>query len=334
MPRSVLFALMLAFWPTLMPSLAFADRCHGQNLIAALPADQLATLQTKAEVPFAHGNLWQATKGGQTITLAGTYHLNDARFGPILDRLTPYLQIATTLLVEAGPDEEATLKDRMLKVPGLIYALSGPTLPEQMSEANWQRLSTALMARGMWPALAAKMRPWLLTTLLSMPPCMFPLDPGSDQGLDKRLMSLAAARGVPIKALEPYDTILGIFSAIPPADQLTVLFQAVKDDAHADDMVTTLAASYFGGESRLYWEWSRQQMLSQPGMTPAEAERQMALVEGSILAPRNKAWIPVLEEAAAKGPILAAFGALHLSGDSGVLNLLAERGWTVTPLKP
>lgn len=330
MPRFFLFALMLAVWP----ALGVAQQCHGRNLIAALPADQMAEIKAKAEVPFAHGNLWLATKAGQTITIAGTYHLNDPRFGPILDRLTPYLQSTTVLLVEAGPAEATALKARMLKEPDLIYALTGPTLPEQMSAANWQRLSDALKARGMWPALMARMRPWLLATLLSMPACMFPLDPQSEQGLDKRLMDMASARGMTILALEPYDTVFDIFAKSPAADQLTVLFQAIKGDDHSEDMATTLAESYFAGESRLYWEWSRLQLLSQPGMTKVEADRQMALVENSILTPRNKSWIPVLEKAAAKGPVLAAFGALHLSGETGVLNLLAQRGWHLSPLAP
>ena len=47
----------------------------------------------------------------------------------------------------------------------------------------------------------------------------------------------------------------------------------------------------------------------------------------------NRAWIPVLTEAAAKGPVFAAFGALHLSGQDGVLNLLQKEGFTLEELK-
>ena len=58
----------------------------------------------------------------------------------------------------------------------------------------------------------------------------------------------------------------------------------------------------------------------------------MAKLEEALMISRNRAWIPVIEEAAAQGPVVAAFGALHLSGEDGVLNLLAKDGWTVTPL--
>ena len=47
---------------------------------------------------------------------------------------------------------------------------------------------------------------------------------------------------------------------------------------------------------------------------------------------RNQAWIKVIEDVAAKGPALVAFGALHLSGDQGVLQLLEQRGFTLRRL--
>ena len=47
---------------------------------------------------------------------------------------------------------------------------------------------------------------------------------------------------------------------------------------------------------------------------------------------RNRAWIPVIEAAAPKGPVVAAFGALHLSGTDGVLALARARGFTLERL--
>ena len=47
---------------------------------------------------------------------------------------------------------------------------------------------------------------------------------------------------------------------------------------------------------------------------------------------RNRAWLPVLTQAASEGPAFAAFGALHLSGEEGVLNLLKAEGFDLQPL--
>jgi uncharacterized protein YbaP (TraB family) len=61
-------------------------------------------------------------------------------------------------------------------------------------------------------------------------------------------------------------------------------------------------------------------------------ETEFAAMEDSLMIRRNRAWIPVLTRAAAKGPVLAAFGALHLSGAEGVLALLQAEGWTLERL--
>jgi uncharacterized protein YbaP (TraB family) len=327
MLRALALALLLA-----LP--AHAEACHGQNLIAALPAADLAALTAKAEVPFAHGNLWQATREGQEIILAGTYHLNDPRFAPILALLTPHLAASTALLVEAGPLEEAALKAKVAKDPSLMLLTKGPTLPEQLSPEDWASLSVALRARGMPPMMAAKMQPWLLASMLEMPACMFPITAANSEGLDKQLMTMATAKGIPIKALEPSDAILSIFGQFAPAQQLDMLMQTVATDAQSDDMATTLSDSYFSGESRLFWEFSALQMATLPGMTAEKAAAEMALVDRAMISSRNANWIAVLEAEAAKGPVLAAFGALHLPGDRGVLNLLAQRGWHLSPLAP
>ena len=324
--------LLLATLPAPLP--AHAEACHGRNLISALPPAELAALQARAEVPFAHGNLWKATKDGQQITLAGTYHLNDPRFAPILDTLAPHLAKAAVLLVESGPLEEAALKAKIARDPSLMLMATGHTLPELLSDADWQSLSTALKARGMMPFMAARMQPWLVASMLQIPACMFPLAGNGDQGLDKLLMARAAAQGLPIRALEPADAVLTMFSQFGRAEQLDMLVQTVATDAQSDDMSVTLSDTYFAGESRLFWEFTRDQMLSLPDMTAARADTEMALMEKAMITTRNAAWIAVLQAEAARGPVLAAFGALHLPGEAGVLNLLAQNGWTVTRITP
>ena len=327
MLRRLLTALLCV-----LPAIAPAETCHGQNLLTTLPAAELAALQAKADAqPYAHGNLWTATKAGQKITLAGTYHLTDPRFGPILIALEPALTQATSLLVEAGPDEEAALKSRIASDPGAMFITSGPTLADQLGPQNWARLSTALQARGMFPIMAAKMQPWLVTTLLQMPACRFPIDPGVDLGLDKQLMARATALNLPIRALEPFDTILGVFAQFTAADQIAMLSQTIAADDPSGDLSATLADSYFAGESLLFLTYAAQVIAAQPGMTQAEADRENALIDRALISGRNAAWIPVLEAAAARGPVVAAFGALHLPGQNGVLNLLARRGWTIAP---
>lgn len=129
----------------------------------------------------------------------------------------------------------------------------GTTLPEQRPLQDWASLSAALKIRPMPPFLAAPMQPWLLASILEMPACLFPMAKEATLGLDRQLMALAAAQAIPVRALEPFDAILGILAQVTPQDQLDMLMQTVAADAQSDDMATTLADSYFAGESRLLW---------------------------------------------------------------------------------
>ena len=311
-----------------------AQPCDGQNLITALPAAERNVLRAMADGPYDHGNFWQARKGGQQITLVGTYHLSDPRFDAILTTLAPYLAQAAVLMVEAGPDEQKALQNAVAQDPSLMYLTTGPTLPEQLPPEDWAQVAKAVTARGMAPFMAAKMQPWLLASFLELPACLFPLPVEADQGLDKRLIDAALAQGTPIVALEPYDAIIKMFAQIPRADQMAMLHQTVAMDAQSDDMAKTLSDSYFAGDSRLFWAYTGQALLDLPGMTKAKADREMALIDHAMISSRNVAWVPMLEGAAHKGPVLAAFGALHLPGDRGVLNLLAKNGWTIQALNP
>lgn len=310
---------------------AFAQ-CSGRNLIDTLPPDQLAALNAAADAaPFARGNLWHATRGAEDITIVGTFHLDDPRHGATVAALTPAIAKATALLVEAGPVEEAQIMDLMTREPQRMLITSGPTLPEALSDTDWQRLSDALRLRGIPPFMAAKLKPWYLTALLAIPACNF-ADAAAQNGLDKRLIDLAEAQGLPVQGLEPFDTIFGIFDQFTPEDQLVMLTQSLDTEAGSDDMAQTLSDTYFAGDARLFWEFTRVQTLALPGMTPAEVDREFALVETALMTTRNRSWIPVIEAASAKGPVVVAFGALHLSGEAGVLQLLQQKGYQITPI--
>jgi len=318
---------------TLLASPAQA-RCTGQNLLDALSPDESARLAAATDrQPFARGNLWQATRGTDRLTLLGTYHLSDPRHDRMISTLTPLLARATQLLVEAGPEEEKALRRDIAENPGLLFLTEGPSLMQQLPAEDWQGLSAALAARNIPAIMAAKMRPWYLASLLAVPPC----DMGAvaaGKGLDHRVMAMAADRGLPVRALEPHTTLFTIFDTMSAEDQLAMLRSSLLMEDHVADFSATMADAYFRGESRRIWEFLRLTTAKLPGYTPDRANAEFAQMETLLMTRRNQSWIPVIEEAAAQGETFVAFGALHLAGEQGVLNLLAQRGWTITQLSP
>lgn len=324
-----MFAVLLCAFGLALP--ATAD-CVGQDLIGAMAESDRADLLARSHaVPFAQGNFWRATKGGQDITLIGTYHMDDPRHAETLVRLAPAFDRAKTVLVEAGPEEMSALKARLGREPGLMVITDGPTLPEQLSPEVWEQLSTAMAARGVPGFMAAKMRPWYLSMILSIPPCALQVM-GEDRGLDAMVMEEAAARDLPVKALEPYDTIFDIFDALSLADQLSMITASLALEDRSEDLSITMSEAYFAEEPRLIWDFSRDQALTVPGSSPEQVAHEFAVMEEAMMIRRNRAWISVLTAAAKDGPVLAAFGALHLSGQEGVLALLEAEGFTLERL--
>ena len=306
--------------------------CAGRNLIEALAEPARQALFDRAHaVPFAQGNLWRATRGGEEITLIGTLHMDDSRHEATMVALSPALDAARVVLVEAGPEEIAALQSRLARDPALMVQTKGPTLPERLSPELWDKLAQAVRARGVPPFMAAKLQPWYLSMILSIPPCALEAM-GEDRGLDARVIEAAEARGLPVRALEPYDTVFSVFDKMSDADQLSMITSSLALEDRSEDMSSTLIDSYFDEEARVIWEFSRAVALTIEGYSAERVEREFALMEAALMVRRNQDWIPVLTRAAADGPVLAAFGALHLSGDQGVLALLQAEGFTLKRL--
>lgn len=328
--RHALFAT-LCLGSLLLPGLA-AARCTGQNLITTLPAPDEAALETATlSHPFARGNLWRAHRDGAEVTILGTYHMADPRHDAVIARVSPMMDAATVVLVEAGPEEERALKRDIAATPDLLFITEGPSLIEQMPPEEWAEIAEALAARNIPAFMGAKMRPWYLATMLAIAPCDM-AEVAAGKGLDHRVMDLATDRALPIRALEPHTTLFRIFQRLTPAQQLDMLRSSLLMEDRIADFAATLSDGYFAEDSRRVWEYLRLTSQTLPGYTAARADAEFAMMEQVLMSDRNQGWIPVIEAEAAKGPVFAAFGALHLAGQDGVLNLLARRGWVVERL--
>lgn len=328
-----LLALLLVLG-LILPAAGARAECLGENLIDALPeADRRALFDAADRVPHPRGNLWRATRGDQTLHLIGTYHLDDPRHAATMDRIAPLLDQSATVLVEAGPEEEAALMADLARDPSLMVQTEGPTLREALTDAEWDLLSDAMRERGLPPFMVSKFRPWYVSMLLALPACgLDGMQEGGMGGLDGLVIARAQDRGIPLRALERHDTVFRLFEAMPLDEQLAMIRSSLALEPISADYSVTLADAYFEQESRVIWELTRALSLRVPGQDPAQIEADFARMEQVLMTDRNRAWIPVIEAAAQDGPVFIAFGALHLPGETGILRLLEEAGFVLERL--
>lgn len=313
----------------LLPAIAW-PACSGQDLAPTLTPQETARLDARLDgAPFTSGNHWRAVRGDTVIHLVGTIHAGDARLDAPLTRLALLVARAGALLLEATAIEQSRLERVMRNRPDL-FLLPGTTLPELLPEDDWQALARAVEARGLPRFMAARMRPWYLSVIVSIPGCL-DIATAMAGGLDAKLEGIAQDEGIPVRPLEPFDTALTAFESVSLDDQLDMLRVSLAAPGTAEDLLETLMAAYFRQEHAA--GWARSEILAErfaPLAAPA-ARRAFALTERLLLEDRNRAWVPVILETskAADSPIVVAFGAAHLSGATGIPALLEAEGFTL-----
>ena len=327
---------MRLFFPVLLVVLGspLHALCSGPDIRSLLSnADRAAVAEAVARTPFAQGIFYEAQKDDTHLTIIGTMHLHDPRLASLSKRTAPIVAASDLLLVEAGREEQAALTTAMSTDPTLIFLPDGPTLPERLDEETWQAIAAAVGDRGVPAVLASKMQPWYIGLMLAIPPCAMPDLAAGREGLDGIVMDQAEAAGVPVQALEPWDTLFTLMRSDPIDVQVDQLRLALSPPDLQAAMFGTMLDSYFAGDIAELWEVSRVATHLLPGIDRAEADALFAQSEQQLLVDRNAAWMPVILDAAGDHDrITIAVGAAHLQGEWGILNLLARDDWDVAPL--
>jgi uncharacterized protein len=306
--------------------------CNGADLRNTLSDAEQAELQDGlSQTPYASGNHWRATRDDQVIHLIGTMHLADPRLNGPVDRLRGLVESADLLLLEMTDEEEALLQTRISSDPTYLL-MPDASLPDLLSKDQWSQMSDALSSRGLPPFMAARFQPWYVSMLLAVPPCASLPDLAAD-GMDAQIESIAKSAGVPRAALEDVNTIFSAFTDQPRETQVNMMLSALVDPQVSEDLFATLLASYFDEAHAEGWLVSALLAERYSPIDPEVAADIFVVLEKQLLVDRNRAWIPVILDAASKNAlIVAAFGAAHLPGEDGVLNLLAAEGFSLERL--
>jgi uncharacterized protein YbaP (TraB family) len=280
-----------------------------------------------AQHPFSEGLTWQAEKDENRVVVIGTLHIPDARFDPIVARLTPVIEASDLLIVEATREVEASMASMAATNPEMFFLTTGPSLIDLLEEPEWEQLAAEMADRGIPGVLAAKFQPWYASLVLAMPTCALGALQAGQQGLDRRLEAVAEAAGVAVAGLEGAEAVLGVFAGETLEDQLEGLriTLGTQDPSHAS--TTTLVELYFDERTRASWEVSRI-LIDREGIEGGQ--EMFDDIEQSLLIDRNIAWETVMSELLPGKDAVVAVGAAHLSGETGVLRALERAGYTVS----
>ncbi|MDX8349917.1 TraB/GumN family protein [Cognatiyoonia sp. IB215446] len=312
-----------------------AAQCVGASYLDQLdPARRAALAEAADALPFSEGTMWTATRGADTITVVGTMHIYDPRLEPIYDEISDEVAAADLIMLEATPKEEAELQELIITDPDLLFITEGPTLPTLLDEETWGLIAKAATDRGVPGFMAAKMQPWYLSLILSIPPCATQDMLAGDLGLDHMISEGAIEAGVPMQALEPMTTLFEVFQDSTFDEQIDMLMVNLSSPVIQQQMFVAMLDSYFAQDVGTLWEMSRIAMTEVPGVDEQTAKDMFANIEDSLLIKRNRNWMPVIADAVAEhDDLVVAVGAAHLIGQEGILQFLQDDGWTLTRIE-
>ena len=315
-----------------LTALPLAAECTGVSYMDTMTDPQRDALDAiVAEMPYAEGLTYLAERGNDRITLIGTMHIYDPRLEIIRARTAGFVREAELVMLEATEKEEAELQALIAAEPERVFIVDGPTLPEILDEDVWQMIVTAATERGIPGFMAAKMQPWYLSLALAIPPCAMGDMAQGARGLDHMIAADAKAAGVPLKALEPYTTLFDLFDDAPVDEQIDMLRVNMLAPELQQQMFVAMLDRYFAEDVGRLWEMGRIAMQDIPDIDPAEGDAMFLEMQEALLDTRNGNWIPVIYDALdTSDRIVVAVGAAHLIGEAGLVQRLADDGWTVT----
>ncbi|MEF2552190.1 TraB/GumN family protein [Aurantimonas sp. A2-1-M11] len=306
--------------------------CRADNLLAQLQADgRLAAVEAEAaKVANGDGKLFRIEKPGVAPSfLLGTMHLADSRVLALSPQADAALQSARRLVVETTDVlEPAKAAAAFFAHPELINLPRGQTLADLLSDEEEERVKGALTARGMPFQAVHTLQPWFLSISLMLPACEMAHRADGAAVLDAALARRAQAAGKPVEGLESSAEQLTALASLPMDLQVEGLVATVDLAAHLPDVMEMMVSLYVDGRIAMILPTIEAAIPN--GAVLVGAGEGYAEFERRIVTDRNRRMAERMQPMLAAGGTFVAVGALHLPGDTGIVALLRNQGWTVT----
>lgn len=260
--------------------------------------------------------LWEISGNGlqKPSYVYGTIHMicPDKFFVP--NGLEEKLKATEQTYLEIDMDDP----QMMSKTQKLMFSADGKKLKDIMNEADYKSFSdyfkkTTNMSTEM--LMTAKPFAYLSMIMMKSTGCPMP------KSYEEYFVKQTQAGKKELLGLETIEDQMSILDKAPTEEQVKWLMEMAKDGDKNNAMFAEMVDLY-----------TKQDLDGlQKYMTKFTVGMQS--LEKDLLQNRNEKWIPIIEKNSKEKPTFYAVGAAHLVGDKGVLNLLKQKGYTVSAVK-
>ena len=257
--------------------------------------------------------LWQIT--GKNIQepsyLYGTIHIMCPRDLTISDVLKQKFSATKQLFLELKLDEPGMMMEMMMG----MKMKDSSTLKSLLGKANYDSVNSIFKkSTGIQLEMLNSTKPILIVSMIY--PFLLGCTPDS---WENTFQKMAKAQNKPLLGLEKISDQMNVLESIPYKEQADMLAKTIFNLDSAKTVFLNMLEVYKQKDiAALY--------------TLTTSDEDFGIYERDLLSNRNHNWIKIISVQAKKIPTFFAFGAAHMGGQEGVINLLRNEGYTVKPI--
>lgn len=299
-----------------------------RKLLALLPLLLLA-LSTQAQL------LWKVEGNGLKAPsyIMGTHHLAKVSFADSITGLKNALNACEQVYGEVDMQKMMTDPQVAMSMQAAMQLPQGQTIDQVLDAAQMERLN-AFMKKYMGadlthPALASmkQLTPTAITTQLTVLLAL-QIEKGFNpqEQFDTYFQKHAQENNKRVGGLETIEFQMKVlFLSTPIKRQVEQLMCFVDHADYQRTMLEQLSKAFYSQNLEEIQKLTEEKREEACNYTPEE--------ENALIYDRNANWAKALPAIMKAHSTFVAVGAAHLPGNKGVLQLLKEQGFSVTPVK-
>ena len=234
----------------------------------------------------------------------------------LVTRIPPPVQLplaqSDTLVMEVMLDELAN----QVFTESMFFA-DGNTLRTLLDDGMYERLSMEIAGYGVSPDDVERLKPWAAFTVLGRP------RPVNAPTQDVVLLQTALAQHKPVYGLETMQELVAAMEGLAIEDQVTILIDTVCNHDVILKQTRELLQLYLARDLAGMVAFNER---------PHDDEALFQRFMQRIVYDRNIRLAARMQKHLIQGDAFIAVGALHLPGERGILRLLEEQGYRITPV--
>lgn len=198
---------------------------------------------------------------------------------------------------------------------------NGTRLKDLMTAEDYALVKSHFEEIGLPMMMMDRIKPMFLTVFASSDVSPTDLSTGEMKSYEMEFFDFAEEHQKETGGLETIEFQLSVFDSIPYKAQAEMLVESIRGDEEQTDLFDKMIELYQAQDIEALYS------------TIGDEESGAGEYEDILIKNRNERWMEGMGNFMKEGPTFFAVGAGHLGGPNGVIRLLRNEGYTVTPYK-